>query len=123
MRRLRSGASLARLAAEGRRTTTPDDHEISRVIAVGPRTQGRSRILTVDCHAKARPGWAAGAGDLDTAAPASIVAQMIASGRIAAHGVIPPELVVPVQPFLNELRRRGLKIVVRSRRDEDSGLH
>jgi len=114
MRRLRSGASLARLAAEGRRTTTPDDHEISRVTAIGPRTQGPSRIVTVDCHAKARPEWAAGAGDVDTAAPASIVAQMIASGRITAHGVIPPELVVPVQPFLKELRRRGLRIAVRS---------
>ena len=113
IRRLRGGTTLARLASVGRRTTTPDDHEISRVVAIGPRTRSRSRIVTVDCHADARPEWAAGAGDVDTAVPASIVAQMIARGRIQARGVIPPELAVPVQPFLDELRRRGLRIVVR----------
>jgi saccharopine dehydrogenase-like NADP-dependent oxidoreductase len=116
MRRLRSGASLARLAAEGRRTATPDDHEISRVIAISPRRRGRRRIVIVDCHANARPEWEAGAGDVDTAVPASVVAQMIAGGHIRARGVIPPELVVPMEPFLKELRRRGLRIIVHSRR-------
>jgi saccharopine dehydrogenase-like NADP-dependent oxidoreductase len=115
MRRLRRGETLKELAASGQRTETVDDVEIARVVAMAPAERGVRRILTVDCHAAARPAWAASAGDLDTAVPASIVAQMIASGAILARGVIPPEIGVPLPSFLAELRRRGLRIVTMHR--------
>jgi len=110
MRRLRGGETLKALAESGRRTGRADDVEIARVVAVTPSVRGIRRVLTVDCQARARHDWAASAGDVDTAVPASIVAQMIASGEIRARGVIPPEVVVPVSPFLAQLRRRGLRI-------------
>lgn len=114
IRRLRRGDRLRDLAIEGRRTAMPDDHEISRVIGTGPVSGGLRTTVIIDCHAAARPEWEASAGDVDTAVPASIVAQMIVKGRITACGVIPPECVVPVDPFLDALQRRGLRVVIKT---------
>jgi len=112
MRRLRDGQTPGQLAQIGRRTSAPDDDEISRVVATGPKENGTRRVVTIDCFARARPDWHASAGDLDTGVPASIVAQMIATGAIAMRGVMAPEVAVPVTPFLAELATRGLRIVV-----------
>jgi len=79
----------------------PNDYEISRVIADD---------LTIDCHAKAKPGWGASAGDIDTACPPSIVAQMIMDGSIKKSGVFPPETIVPIAQFFRELEKRGMTI-------------
>ena len=70
--------------------------------------------LIFDCHARSNRRWHASAGDIDTGCPASIVAQMVATGQIRRHGVLPPEVAVPVEPFFTELRKRGMKIEVRS---------
>lgn len=112
MRRLRDGHTLRQLARIGQRTSAPDDDEISRVVATGPKENRTRRVVTIDCFARARPDWHAGAGDVDTGAPASIVAQMIATGAIAMRGVMAPEVAVPVTPFLAELSARGLRIVM-----------
>ena len=85
-----------------------DDYEISRVIVTG-----NHKIVTVDCHAKANRRWHASAGDVDTGCPPSIVAQMIATGAITQRGVLVPEMAVPVRPFFSELRKRGMKIVMK----------
>ena len=42
--------------------------------------------------------------------PLSIGAQLIAGGLATAKGVCPPELALPVQPFFDELARRGITI-------------
>jgi saccharopine dehydrogenase-like NADP-dependent oxidoreductase len=86
----------------------PNDYEISRVIVTG-----NHKTVTVDCHAKANRRWHASAGDVDTGCPPSIVAQMIATGVIAQRGVLPPEVVVPVTAFFQELRKRGMRIVMK----------
>jgi len=78
----------------------PNDYEVARVIV--------DDKLVIDCHARARKH--AGAGDIDTACPASIVAQMVATGRITQRGVLPPEVAVPVEPFFEELRKRGIEV-------------
>ena len=117
MRSLREGQSLAELAQRGRRTLVPDDDEVSRVVATGPTQNGSRKIVTVDCLAGARPDWQASAGDVDTGVPASIVAQMIATAVIAKRGVMAPEAVVPVAPFIDELAARGLRVVVSERQD------
>jgi lysine 6-dehydrogenase len=43
-----------------------------------------------------------------TAYPVSIIAQMIADGRIAAKGAMPPEKAVPPAKLIAELERRGI---------------
>jgi len=42
--------------------------------------------------------------------PASIAARMIADGTITARGLLSPAVHVPFEPFINELRRRGIAI-------------
>jgi len=86
----------------------PNDYEVSRVIVCGDK-----KMVTVDCHAKSNRYWHASAGDVDTGCPPSIIAQMIATGLIAQRGVLAPEVVVPVDPFFRELRKRGMKIVMK----------
>jgi lysine 6-dehydrogenase len=45
-----------------------------------------------------------------TSFPTSIIAQMIVSGIIKERGVLPPEQCVPVQPLINELKKRDIII-------------
>lgn len=104
MKRFNSGWTLQQFKNLPTPEYNPHDYEISRVIV---------DAITVDCHAKAKPEWQANAGDMDTACPPSIVAQMIADGLIDRHGVLPPEVAVPIQPFFTELEKRGLKITLR----------
>jgi lysine 6-dehydrogenase len=40
---------------------------------------------------------------------ASIVGQMIVSGKLTAKGVLPPELGVPKMPFFEEIQKRGFE--------------
>jgi len=47
-----------------------------------------------------------------TAWPASVVLQMICSGQIAKRGAIYQELDVAAEPFLREMRRRGVDITI-----------
>ncbi len=42
--------------------------------------------------------------------PLSIGAQLIAGGQATAKGVCPPESALPVQPFFDELARRGITV-------------
>ena len=86
----------------------PRDLEILRVMV-----SGRTKVVTADCVARARPEWNATAGDIDTGCPPSIVAQMIADGLIERVGVWAPELVIPTEAFVAELRRRGMTVKVR----------
>ena len=46
-----------------------------------------------------------------TAFPASIVAQMMAGGQTTAKGALPQERCIPIQPFVDELARRDIRIV------------
>jgi lysine 6-dehydrogenase len=108
MRRLRAGWTRKHLAKLPAPRAAPHDFEIARVIVSGGGTE-----ITVDCLARAKPQWRASAGDMDTGCPSSIVAQMIAVGRICQHGVLPPEAAVPVETFLLELKKRGIRIRVK----------
>ena len=83
-----------------------DQYEVLRVTLTGTRG-GRTVTDVHDCHVTGMPSWGVGV-DIDTGAPPSIVAQMLAAGTIKARGVLPPEQVVPPVPFFRELRRRGM---------------
>lgn len=46
-----------------------------------------------------------------TANTISVVAQMIGKGDIAKRGVYPPEQIVPGETYINEMAKRGVKII------------
>jgi saccharopine dehydrogenase-like NADP-dependent oxidoreductase len=104
---------LALLAAAPRPVAAGprDEYEVLRVTVRG--RQGRRSVeVILDCHVPGMPSWGIGV-DIDTGAPPSIVAQMLAAGALDARGVLPPERAIPPQPFFRELRRRGMRIVKR----------
>ncbi len=87
----------------------PRDAETVRVVVEGS-SSGRKRRITLDATTRysTRPVFSAVARD--TGFPISVAAQMLARGEISAHGVHPPERVIPPQPFLQQLDERGIKI-------------
>jgi lysine 6-dehydrogenase len=107
---------MALVAAAGKPATKGprDEHEILRVRVEGV-LQGRQAIEVRDCHVKGMPAWGVGV-DIDTGAPPSIAAQMLASGAITARGVLPPERVIPPALFFKELTRRGMRLTRRLER-------
>jgi saccharopine dehydrogenase-like NADP-dependent oxidoreductase len=108
VKRLKGGWTVHDFAKLPAPRGKPDDYEVSRVIVRGGR-----KTITMDCHAKAKRRWHASAGDIDTGCPPSIVAQMIATGAITQRGVLAPEVAVPAEPFFRELRKRGMKVVLK----------
>ncbi len=90
----------------------PHDIEVLRSYAVGSKG-GMKKTVYVDGLFKSNSRWGAGAGDVDTGVPPSIVAQMLAHERIESRGVFPPEQCVPIKPFIHELKRRGMKLKVK----------
>ena len=87
----------------------PARHEVLRALVRG-RRGGRPVVVTADCYAG--PGAGRGIGpDLDTGAPPSIAAQLMLSGGLQIRpGVWAPEDVVPVEPFVHQLERRGMPV-------------
>ena|ERR1051326_916531 len=104
MKRLRSGWKVRDFEALSATRTSPNDYEISRVIV-----RGGGQSIVMDCHARSNPKWPASAGDIDTACPASIAAQMIARGIVDRPGVWPPEDIVPADFLFAECEKRGMK--------------
>jgi lysine 6-dehydrogenase len=104
-RAVRSGEpALASPPAPG--TGTPDG---------APRSSGAVEVLA-ECVVRPHPGWQAGAGDLDTGVPPSIVAQFLGHKLIDRPGVFAPEDAVPPEPYFAELARRGMEVAIVTRR-------
>ena len=89
-----------------------DDVVLLRVQAVGSKG-GRRRTLTYTIIDHGDKAAGLTAMMRMTAFPASIVAQMIASGEISQKGALPQELVVPTGRFLEQLGRRGIDLVIK----------
>jgi saccharopine dehydrogenase (NAD+, L-lysine-forming) len=93
----------------------PVRYEVLRTLVRGTR-RGRPVSIAADCHAGPKSGWGIGP-DIDTGAPPSIAVQLMLSGEIAIRpGVWAPEQVVPVEPFVRELKRRGMPVTCRTQR-------
>jgi saccharopine dehydrogenase-like NADP-dependent oxidoreductase len=86
----------------------PDEYEILRVAVHGEQA-GRQVEEVLTCHAPGIAAWGVGV-DADTGCPPSIAIQLLLRGEIDARGVLPPEMAVPVTPFLVELDRRGMRV-------------
>jgi lysine 6-dehydrogenase len=78
-----------------------------------PRTPPVERLA--ECVVRPRPDWQAGAGELDTGVPPSVVAQFLARRLIDRPGVLAPEDAVPPEPFLAELARRNMEVTLVTR--------
>ena len=68
-----------------------------------------------ECLVRPHPAWQAGAGQLDTGVPPSIVAQFLATKLIDRPGVHAPEDAVPPEPFLAELAARNMEVTLVTR--------
>ena len=81
--------------------------------ALAPRDLPVERLaeLVVRPH----PSWQAGAGQLDTGVPPSIVAQFLATKVIDRPGVLAPEDAVPPEPYLAELAARAMEVTMVTR--------
>jgi len=91
----------------------PERYEVLRIVVHG-RRRGRPVTVTADCHAGPRAGGGVGP-DIDTGAPPSIAVQLMISGEIPLRpGVWAPEQVIPPEPFVRELERRGMRVVQRA---------
>jgi saccharopine dehydrogenase (NAD+, L-lysine-forming) len=106
LKRIRAGWSVRDFEELSTPRAAPDDYEIARGIV-----RGGNETITVDCHARSNRKWHACAGDMDTACPASIAAQMIARGVIDRPGVWAPEDVVPSDLLFKQLKRRGVVVL------------
>ncbi|MBI5239255.1 MAG: saccharopine dehydrogenase NADP-binding domain-containing protein [Elusimicrobia bacterium] len=83
-------------------------YEVIRAVVKGT-ARGRQVTRVADCHTAGMPAWGVGL-DIDTGAPPSIAAQMLASGEILARGAVAPERAVPHEAFFRQLRRRGMRV-------------
>jgi lysine 6-dehydrogenase len=108
--------------------TAPDDAEALWVRVRGRRA-GRSgdpalapRVEALaECVVRPHPEWQAGAGQLDTGVPPSIVAQLLGHKVIHRPGVFAPEDAVPPEPYLAELARRRMEVVLVTREPAATG--
>jgi saccharopine dehydrogenase-like NADP-dependent oxidoreductase len=90
---------------------TPDPPEDPPGVPRTPPAVERLAELVVRPH----PGWQAGAGQLDTGVPPSIVAQFLAAKVIDRPGVLAPEDAVPPEPYLAELAARTMEVTMVTR--------
>jgi len=82
--------------------------------ALAPR-EGTPVERLAELVVRPHPGWQAGAGQLDTGVPPSIVAQFLAAKVIARPGVLAPEDAVPPEPYLAELAARAMEVALVTR--------
>ncbi len=84
-----------------------DDRDCIAVVAEGRDREGPLTVrYDMTAGPQRRPPLSAVARD--TGFAPAIVARMVLEGRISARGVLPPERCVPVEPFLEKLKARGM---------------
>ena len=85
-------------------TTGPD------VVLLRVSLQGEGKKLTYEMVDLYDPQTGLSAMMRTTAFSASIVVQMLGSGRISQKGVLPQELSIPPEDFFQELEKRGIGV-------------
>ncbi|HYY78030.1 MAG TPA: saccharopine dehydrogenase NADP-binding domain-containing protein [Actinomycetes bacterium] len=110
--------------------SAPDDAE-----AIWVRVRGRRAVrsgepalapqtpveVLAECVVVPDPAWRAGAGELDTGVPASVVAQFLGHKLIDRPGVFAPEDAVPPEPYFAELARRHMEVAIVTRQPAAAG--
>lgn len=81
------------------------------VVEVVGERQGQRQLLRYRNHHPPQAHWGGeSAYYKNVGIPLSIAAQLIAAGQVESHGVLPPELALPVAPFFEQLAARGITI-------------
>ncbi|HLC59273.1 MAG TPA: saccharopine dehydrogenase NADP-binding domain-containing protein [archaeon] len=90
--------------------TKIDDLEYLRVEMIGEKG-GKKQKKVLYCMNKNHKDFPA--GSYNTGVAPSVMAQMIANGKVKERGVLPPELCIDPKYFFKELKKRGIKILVK----------
>lgn len=102
----------AELAAASRAAlpASPQTVSVHRVVA-----EAEHRLVTVTSTTEPIEDWEIGGSIVSTAAPAAAAVRLLARGRIAARGALPPELCVDPDDLFPELERRNCRFDVEIR--------
>jgi saccharopine dehydrogenase (NAD+, L-lysine-forming) len=114
-----SDAGQDEIAAAAAAALPPSAHTVSVHVveaSAGPRTI-RVRAIT-------RPleRWGLGGGIVSTGAPAAAAVRLLARGRIAARGALPPERCIDPGDLFAELEQRGTTFEVEARESSPQGV-
>lgn len=81
------------------------------VVEVAGEREGRPELRRYRNQHPPQESWGGQAAYYkNVGIPLSIGAQLIAAGQVESHGVLPPELALPVDPFFEQLERRGITV-------------
>lgn len=83
------------------------DLEFLRVFMKGKK-KGKQKNIVLYTLSSSK--WNTSAGNIDTAAPLSIIAQIIAKKEITTTGVYPTEQNIPYKSFFKQLKLRNIKV-------------
>ncbi|MEK7432831.1 MAG: saccharopine dehydrogenase C-terminal domain-containing protein [Cyanobacteriota bacterium] len=87
-----------------------NQYEIVRAIVKGTKHNKKVTFIA-DCHCSGKKDWDLGT-DINTGCPPSIVAQLIAHGKITETGVLAPESCIDTKVFFKKLEERELFLKV-----------
>jgi saccharopine dehydrogenase-like NADP-dependent oxidoreductase len=103
-------------AARAAMPASPRTVSVHRVEAEGERATVTATATTIPTEE-----WGIGGGIVSTASPAAAAVRLLARGRIAGRGALPPELCVEADDLFPELERRGCKVEIDVRTDDRAG--
>jgi lysine 6-dehydrogenase len=101
-----AGATEDEVRAAGRDARPPSPQTVSAhlVEAGGGGRRARMRAVT-----RPQPEWGLGGGIVSTGSPAAAAVRLLARGKVAARGVLPPERCLDPADVFAELEQRGCR--------------
>ena len=76
---------------------------------------GKEQKVLMECIVHTLVGWEEAGCNIDTAIPASIIAQMIKNEKINKKGSFSPEIIVPKDEFFKGLREKKMCVYINGR--------
>jgi saccharopine dehydrogenase (NAD+, L-lysine-forming) len=104
-------AEIGRVAAQA---MPPSGNTVSVHLV---EASGGGRSVQVRAVTEPSEDWGLGGGVMSTAAPAAAAVRLLAGGRFAARGVVPPERCIEPTEMFAELERRGCRFETMSREE------
>jgi saccharopine dehydrogenase (NAD+, L-lysine-forming) len=105
------GASEERIAEVARSASPPSARTTSVHLVEVAGAEGTVRARSVTPPSER---WGLGGGVVSTASPAAAAVRLLARGRIARRGALPPELCIEPDEMFGELESRGVRFDVTS---------
>jgi lysine 6-dehydrogenase len=81
-------------------------------IEIHGTTEGRPVVRHALARFPPRPDWRLTATEYAVGVAGAIGAELIATGKVTARGVVPPERCIPVGPFRAALKARGIETAI-----------